>query len=192
VVELQEEVTQARVAIIMVETRAARAERMAQERAVLLATSCSEADEAAQRVSTLEGKLVAAHRAREMTKEKFLSLSAKPVKDERRWVAIEEQCECLVHELTLLSLRGSELCMTITGAPSQAPLYEGMWFAAARHTEVAMRLSALSEAVSLSAQSILGRLPVDASQAGVVGEMVARFQEQAKWCSCLEASGSRV
>jgi hypothetical protein len=47
-------------------------------------------------------------------------------------------------------------------------------------------------AVSLAAQSILERLPVDASQAGVVGEIVAKFQEQAKWCSHLEASGSRV
>jgi hypothetical protein len=35
-------------------------------------------------------------------------------------------------------------------------------------------------------------LPVDASQAGVVGEMVARFQEQAEWCSRLEAFGLRV
>jgi hypothetical protein len=31
--------------------------------------------------------------------------------------------------------------------------------------------------MSLAAQFILGRLPVDISQAGVVGEMVARFQE---------------
>jgi hypothetical protein len=57
------------------------------------------------------------------------------------------------------------------------PLHEGMGFAAAHHTEVAMRLSVLWAAVSLAAQSILGRLPVDVFQAGVMGEMVARFQE---------------
>jgi hypothetical protein len=48
---------------------------------------------------------------------------------------------------------------------------------AAYHTEVAMRLSALWAAVSLAAQSILGCLPVDPSQVGVVEEMVSRFQE---------------
>jgi hypothetical protein len=46
--------------------------------------------------------------------------------------------------------------------------------------------------VSLAAQSILWCLPIDVSQAGVVREMVARFQEGAEWCSCLETSGSRV
>jgi hypothetical protein len=71
VAELQEEVTQARAAIVMAETRAARAERMAQERAVLLATSRGEADEVAQRASALEGELVVAHQARETTKVKF-------------------------------------------------------------------------------------------------------------------------
>jgi hypothetical protein len=46
--------------------------------------------------------------------------------------------------------------------------------------------------VSLATQSILGCLPIDISQAGVVREMVARFQEGAECCSCLETSGSRV
>jgi hypothetical protein len=41
-------------------------------------------------------------------------------------------------------------------------------------------------------QSILGLLPIDVSQVGVVGKMVSRFQERAEWCSCLETSGSRV
>jgi hypothetical protein len=45
----------------------------------------------------------------------------------------------------------------------------------AQQTEVAIGLSALWAAVSLAAQSILERLPVDAPQAGVVGEMVAQF-----------------
>jgi hypothetical protein len=55
----------------------------------------------------------------------------------------------------------------------------------AQHTEVATWLSALWVAVSLAAQSILGHLPIDASQVGVVGEMVARFWERVEWCSHL-------
>jgi hypothetical protein len=46
--------------------------------------------------------------------------------------------------------------------------------------------------VSLATQSVLGRLPVDVSQAGVVGLMVSRFWESAEWCSRLETSGLRV
>jgi hypothetical protein len=72
------------------------------------------------------------------------------------------------------------------------PLHEGMRFAAAHHTEVVMRLPVLWVAVSLATQSILGRSPIDISQAGVVGEMVAKFHERAGWCSHLETSGSRV
>jgi hypothetical protein len=80
-------------------------------------------------------------------------------------------------ELTLLSLRGSKLCITITGTLLLAPLHEGMRFKVAQHTEVPARLSALWVAVSLVAQSILECLTVDASQAGVVGEMVIMFWE---------------
>jgi hypothetical protein len=76
--------------------------------------------------------------------------------------------------------------------PAVGPLYDGMRFAAARHSEVAMQLSALWAIVSLAAQSILGHLLVDGSHVGVMGEMAVRFQERAEWCSCLEASGSRV
>jgi hypothetical protein len=44
-------------------------------------------------------------------------------------------------------------------------------------TEVASWLSALWAAVSLAAQSILGRLSVNVSQVGVVRKMAARFRE---------------
>jgi hypothetical protein len=82
--------------------------------------------------------------------------------------------------------------MTITGAPPLAPQHEGMRFAAGQHTEVATQLSSLWAAVSLVAQSIHGCLPVDASQAGVVGEIVIRFWERAEWCSRLKTSGLKV
>jgi hypothetical protein len=67
-----------------------------------------------------------------------------------------------------------------------------MHFVVAQHIEVAMRLSALWAAVSLAAQSIRGCLPIDVSQASVVGEMVARFRERAEWCSCLKTFVSEV
>jgi hypothetical protein len=82
--------------------------------------------------------------------------------------------------------------MTITGAPPLAPQHEGMRFAAGQHIEVAMRLSSLWAVVSLAAQSIRGCLPVNASQAGVVGEIVIRFWEQAEWFSHLKTSGLKV
>jgi hypothetical protein len=88
--------------------------------------------------------------------EKILSLEEKTTMAEQRGVAVEEQCERLVHELTLMSLKGSELCMTITSTLPQAPLPEGMCSAVAQHTEVAMRLSALWGAESLAAQFVLG------------------------------------
>ena len=59
-----------------------------------------------------------------------------------------------------------------------APPTWGMHFVVAQHIE--------------AAQSIRGCLPIDVSQAGVVGEMVARFWERAEWCSCLKISGSEV
>jgi hypothetical protein len=60
VAEIQEEVTRAWEAAVMVGPHTAKAERMAQERAVLLGTIHGEASEVAQRVSTLESELVAA------------------------------------------------------------------------------------------------------------------------------------
>jgi hypothetical protein len=76
VAELWEEVTRVWVAAIMAETRAARAEKMAQERAVLLATVHSEVDEVAERIFILEGDLVAVRQAQDAAEGKFMSLSA--------------------------------------------------------------------------------------------------------------------
>jgi hypothetical protein len=71
-------------------------------------------------------------------------------------------------------------------------LNDGMHFVVARHTKVATRLSTLCATVSLAAQSILGHLPIDVPQAGVVGEIVVRFQEQASWCSRLKVAGQEI
>jgi hypothetical protein len=175
VAELQEDVTRAWAIVVLAETHAARAEKMAQERLILMATAHGEADEATQRVSALEGELAAMRQAQDAAEGKFLSLLALAAVGEWPGAAVEEQCKCLVHELTLLSLRGSELCMTIIGAPPLTHLHEGMRFAIARHTKVSMQLSALLAAVSLATKSIIGHLPANSSQVSVVGEKVAMF-----------------
>jgi hypothetical protein len=77
VAELWEEVTRAWVAAVMVEARAAQAEKISQERSVLLATAHGEADMVARRVSVLESELVATHRAWDVAEEKLPSLAAK-------------------------------------------------------------------------------------------------------------------
>jgi ABC-type phosphate transport system ATPase subunit len=59
-VELQEEVTRAQVTVVVAGVRATQAERMAQEKAVLLATARGEMDEVAQSASILEDELVVA------------------------------------------------------------------------------------------------------------------------------------
>jgi ABC-type phosphate transport system ATPase subunit len=59
-VELQEEVTRAQVTVVVAGVRATQAERMAQEKAVLLATARGEMDEVAQSASILEDELMVA------------------------------------------------------------------------------------------------------------------------------------
>jgi Flp pilus assembly secretin CpaC len=97
VAELWEEVTQVWAAVIVAEACIARAEKMAQQRVVLLATACGEANEVAQGVSILEDELVTTRWAQDVAKEEFPGLAAKAAAADRRRVAIEEQCERLVH-----------------------------------------------------------------------------------------------
>jgi hypothetical protein len=109
------------VAAMMAGVRATQAERMAQDKTILLMATHGEAAEMTQRVSTLEDALVATHQAWDAVEEKILSLAAK-VTAVDQWREVEEEhCEHLVHELTLLSLSGSELSMTITSAPLLVP-----------------------------------------------------------------------
>jgi hypothetical protein len=68
-------VTQKRAATVMAEARIARAEKLDQERVVLLAAAQREMDEAAQRVYALEGELVAACRSQDVLEEKLPSLA---------------------------------------------------------------------------------------------------------------------
>jgi hypothetical protein len=86
----QEEVTRAWVAVVMAEAHATQAERMARERVVLLATIGGEADKVAQRVSILEGELMAARRARDVAEEKISHLVAMVVTAEWQRIAMEE------------------------------------------------------------------------------------------------------
>jgi hypothetical protein len=84
----------------------------------------------------------------------------------------------LVKELTLLWIRGTELCLTIVGTPPRGPLHEGMRFVASYHTKVVVQLCTLYVPVSSAAQFVLGHLPTEASQVDIV------------W-RCLPSSGSR-
>jgi hypothetical protein len=176
----------------MARARAAHAKGMAREKAALLATAHDEAAGATQRVSILGDEPATARQAKDAAKEMILSLAAEVAMANRRREPAKKKCKHLVHELTLLRIRESEMCITIIGAPLLTPLHEGMCFAVAQHTEVATRLSTLWMAVSLASQSILGRLLIDVPQAGVVGEIVVRFWERASWCLCLEAIGQEI
>jgi uncharacterized protein YigA (DUF484 family) len=90
---------------------------MAKERAILLASAHGEADEVAWKVSLLEGKLAVARQAWDAAEAELPNLVDKAATSDRRWERAKRQCECLVEELTLLQIRGSELCLTIVGAP---------------------------------------------------------------------------
>jgi hypothetical protein len=170
VAEVLEEVT-----VVMARARATQVEGMAREKVAMLATAHDEAAGATQRVCILGDELATARQAKDVAEEKIWSLAAEVAMTNQRWEAAKEQCEHLVHELTLLNIRGSELCITIIGAPPLTPLHVGMRFVVAQHTEVATWLSALWLAVSLAAQSILGHLPINVPQVGVVGEIVVQF-----------------
>jgi hypothetical protein len=83
--------------------------------------------------------------------------------------------------------------MTIIAAPPQALLHEGMQFAAAHHTEVAIRLFALWAAVSLAAHSRLGHLPIAVSQSGAFCTWECGLQQLTtpRWLYGYSPSGQR-
>jgi hypothetical protein len=68
---------------------------------------------------------VAMRWARDTTEEKLPRLAVNVAAVDWLWVAVEEQCKRLVLELTLLNLRGFELCMTKTDALSPPRLARG-------------------------------------------------------------------
>jgi hypothetical protein len=84
VAELQGEVTRARATIVMAGVRTARAERMAQERVILLASTHGKADVAARKVSLLEGELAVVRQAWDTTKAKLLDLVDKAATTDQR------------------------------------------------------------------------------------------------------------
>jgi hypothetical protein len=49
----------------------------------------------------------------------------------------------LVQELTLLRIRGTKMCLTITSNPLQAPLHKGIQFATFCNNEMVVRLGML-------------------------------------------------
>jgi hypothetical protein len=97
----------------------------------------------------------------------------------------------LVKELTLLWIRGSELCLTIVGTPPWGPCTRECGLLPLAIPRWMCSL-ALWVAISLIAQSVHGCFPIEAFQVDIVGKMLAKFQEQAEQCLYLKNSGSRV
>jgi hypothetical protein len=128
-VNLREEVTRAQADAVTVTARTAWVKETVREKAALLEAARGKEDKANQRASALWGKLVAAHREWDVAEEKVLSLATEAAMANQQQEATEEQCGRLAQELTFLSIRGSELCITVTGSLMRAPLHEGMLFA---------------------------------------------------------------
>jgi hypothetical protein len=124
VVELQKELTQAWVAAFMVGARTTWAEGMAPKKVIVLASAHGEVHEVAQKISLLEGELVVVHQAWDVAKAKLPDLVDRAATVNQRQEEAEGQCEHLAEELTLLWLRGSDLCLTIVDAPPRDPLHE--------------------------------------------------------------------
>jgi hypothetical protein len=83
----------------------------------LLEAACDKEAEADQMASTLWGELVAAHREWDAAEVKVLTLATKIAVANQQREAAEEQCGRLAQELTFLNIRGSELCIIMTGSP---------------------------------------------------------------------------
>jgi hypothetical protein len=116
-VELRDEVTWAQVAAVMAEAWVARADRMAQESAILLASAHGEDSDVARKVSLVEGQLAVARQAWDAVKAKLPGLVDKVADTDRRREGAEGQCEELAEELTLMWIGGSELCLTVGYPP---------------------------------------------------------------------------
>jgi transcriptional regulator of nitric oxide reductase len=110
----------------MARARAAQTEGMAWEKATLLATAHDEVAGATQRVSVLGDQLVTARQAMDVAEAMILILTSEVATANQQQEVTQKQCERLVHKLTLLSIRDSKLCITITGAPLLTPLNERM------------------------------------------------------------------
>jgi uncharacterized protein HemY len=90
VVELWDEVTRARAAVVMVRARAAQAEGMVREKAVLLATAHDEAAGVTQMVSILGNRLAIMSQAKDVAEEKISSLTSEVATAIQRREATEE------------------------------------------------------------------------------------------------------
>jgi hypothetical protein len=115
--KLQEEVTQVQADAVTVWAHAAREEETVWEKAALLEAARGKEVEADQRTSALWGELMVVCLEQHAVEEKVSSMATEADVANQQWEATEEQCKCLAQELTFLSIRGSELCITVTGSP---------------------------------------------------------------------------
>jgi hypothetical protein len=68
---------------------------------------------------------------------------------------------------------------------------EGMQIPTLHHTEIAEQLAVLREVVSSTTEFMNRHSPTKVLQVEVVDELVAVFQKQEEWHSCLEKPGMR-
>jgi hypothetical protein len=167
------------------EDRAALAEREARERvsrveaesATTLASSRGEVEDLAWWIALFEGGLAEVRNSRDMTEEKSWGLTDTVTDAEWRLEESKRECREQVKELTLLQIRGFELCLTVVGPPRvRSHLLEGMRVATLCYTEMARELAALRTAVSSTAEFTLGHSPNDTFLVEVVDELIAELQ----------------
>jgi hypothetical protein len=146
------------------------------ENVTMLASAQEDAEGLVRKVAVLKGELAKVHRAREVPKEKFHSLSNVST-DGARWLVVSEMEHWEQFEdLSLLWAWGVELCLTIIG-PSQVncPLLVRMRATALRHAGVVGELTSLQEAIYSTVELVLGHPPYETSQVEVMNELAANF-----------------
>jgi hypothetical protein len=171
--------------IRVAEDWAALAEREARERvsrveaesATTLASSRGEVEDLAWWIALFEGGLAEVRNSRDMTEEKSWGLTDTVTDAEWRLEESKRECREQVKELTLLQIRGFELCLTVVGPPRvRSHLLEGMRVATLCYTEMARELAALRTTVSSTAEFTLGHSPNDTFLVEVVDELIAELQ----------------
>jgi hypothetical protein len=153
---------EARAALVETEARE-EVLRMEAESATTLASTHGEAEGFTRRISLLEGELMNALQARDMTEVNSRGLSSVVAGVDWWQEEVERECQERVRELTLLQTWGSELCQAIVGPlKMRGQLSEGMWIAVVSHTEMDEQLTMLWAMVSSVVQSVLRCSPIEA------------------------------
>jgi chromosome segregation ATPase len=83
----------------------------------LLDSTRGEVDEEVQKVAHLKDELADVRHARDTAEAKLLGLADRVADTDQQQEEAEVQCTTLAEELTLMQIRGSELCLAIVSPP---------------------------------------------------------------------------